>query len=81
MALYLIAFNDEWVPDLTLEQLRAAGRAGRGVCDEMTAAGVFVVSDGALDALDGGLECGPEQRHAAVHGRPVRGDQGASSGR
>ena len=50
MALYLIAFNDEWVPDLTLEQLRAAGRAGRGVCDEMTAAGVFVVSDGALDA-------------------------------
>ena len=50
MALYLIAFNDEWVPDLTPEQLRAAGRAGRGVCDEMTAAGVFVFSDGALDA-------------------------------
>jgi len=22
MALYLIAFNDEWVPELTLEQLR-----------------------------------------------------------
>ena len=72
MALYLIAFNDEWVPDLTPEQARASGRAGRGVCDEMTAAGVFVVSDGALDA---------EQRHAAVHGRPVRGDQGASSRR
>jgi len=50
MALYLIAFNDEWVPELTLEQLREAGRAGRGVCDEMTAAGVFVFSDGALDA-------------------------------
>ena len=50
MALYLIAFNDEWVPDLTLEQLRAAGRGGRGVCDEMTAAGVFVFSDGALGA-------------------------------
>ena len=29
MALYLIAFHDEWVPELTLEQLRAAGRAGR----------------------------------------------------
>ena len=50
MALYLIAFNDEWVPELTLEQLREAGRAGRAVCDEMTAAGVFVFSDGALDA-------------------------------
>ena len=50
MALYLIAFHDEWVPDLTPEQLREAGRAGRGVCDQMTAAGVFVVSDGALDA-------------------------------
>ena len=45
MALYLIAFNDEWVPELTLEQLREAGRAGRSVCDEMTAAGVFVFSD------------------------------------
>src|SRR6266700_3751690 len=36
MALYLIAFNDEWVPDLTFE--------------EMTVAGVFVFSDGGLDA-------------------------------
>ena len=26
MALYLIAFNDEWVPDLTLEEL---GRGAR----------------------------------------------------
>jgi hypothetical protein len=25
MALYLIAFNDEWVPDLTLEELRERG--------------------------------------------------------
>ena len=28
MALYLIAFNDEWTPDLTLEELRERGRAG-----------------------------------------------------
>ncbi len=29
MALYLIAFNDEWVPDLTLEELRERrGRPG-----------------------------------------------------
>ncbi len=24
MPLYLIAFNDEWVPDLTVEELRGA---------------------------------------------------------
>jgi hypothetical protein len=50
MALYLIAFNDEWVPDLTMDQLRERGKAGRAVCDVMTAAGVFVFSDGGLDA-------------------------------
>ena len=50
MALYLIAFNDELVPDLTLEQLRERGASGRAVIEEMTAAGVFVFSDGGLDA-------------------------------
>ncbi|CAN5658975.1 hypothetical protein BH10ACT10_BH10ACT10_01520 [soil metagenome] len=50
MALYLIAFNDEWVPDLTLEDLRERGTAGRAVIAEMTTAGVFVFSDGGLDA-------------------------------
>jgi hypothetical protein len=50
MALYLIAFNDEWVPDLTLEELRQRGTSGRAVIEEMTAAGVFVFSDGGLDA-------------------------------
>ncbi len=29
MALYLIAFNDEWVPDLTLEEIRERGTSGR----------------------------------------------------
>ena len=50
MALYLIAFNDEWVPDLTMEELREKAAAGRAVTEEMTAAGVFVFSDGGLDA-------------------------------
>ena len=50
MALYLIAFNDEWVPDLTMEELRERGRAGRAVIEEMTRAGVFVFSDGGIDA-------------------------------
>jgi hypothetical protein len=50
MALYLIAFNDEWVPDLTLEDLRERGANGRALIEEMTTAGVFVFSDGGLDA-------------------------------
>jgi len=50
MALYLIAFNDEWAPDLTLEELRKRGRAGTAVIEEMTVAGVFVFSAGGLDA-------------------------------
>lgn len=50
MALYLIAFNDEWVPDLTMDELRERGRAGRALIEEMTTAGVFVFSDGGLDA-------------------------------
>jgi hypothetical protein len=49
MALYLIAFNDEWVPPLTAEDIRERGTAGRAVIAEMTQAGVFVFSDGGLD--------------------------------
>ena len=30
MAEYLIAFNDEWVPDLTLEELRERGEDRQG---------------------------------------------------
>ena len=50
MAAYLIAFNDEWTPDLTMEELRERGEAGRAVIEEITAAGAFVFSDGGLDA-------------------------------
>ena len=50
MALYLIAFNDEWVPDHTFEELREKATTARAVIEEMTAAGVFVFSDGGLDA-------------------------------
>src|SRR3954463_11181560 len=49
MTLYLIAFNNEWVPDLTMEEVRERGTAGRAVITEMTQAGVFVFSDGGLD--------------------------------
>src|SRR5262249_61313959 len=50
MALYLIAFNDEWVPELTLEELRERGASAKALIKEMTVAGVFVFSDGGLDA-------------------------------
>jgi hypothetical protein len=50
MAHYLIAFNDEWTPDLTMDELRKRGTAGRAVIQEMTDAGVFIFSDGGLDA-------------------------------
>jgi hypothetical protein len=50
MATYLIAFNDEWTPILTMDELRERGRRARAVIDEMTAKGIFVFSDGGLDA-------------------------------
>jgi hypothetical protein len=50
MARYLIAFNDEWTPDLTVEELRERGASGRALIQEMTDAGVFVFADGGLDA-------------------------------
>ncbi|HEY3975695.1 MAG TPA: YciI family protein [Streptosporangiaceae bacterium] len=46
MTEYLIAFNDEWVPDHTIEELRGKARAARAVTDEMKAAGVFVFTGG-----------------------------------
>jgi hypothetical protein len=65
MALYLIAFNDEWVPDLTLEEVRERGKAGRAVIEEMTVAGVFVFTDGGLDAST--VVCSVEARE----GKPL----------
>jgi hypothetical protein len=50
MALYLIAFNDEWVPDQTMDDLRRKAATARAVIKEMTDAGVFIFSDGGLDA-------------------------------
>lgn len=49
MTTYLIAFNDEWVPAHTSEELRAKGDAARAVLAEMKDAGVFLFSDGGLD--------------------------------
>ena len=50
MAEYLIAFNDEWVPDHTIEQLQEKSRALRPLLAEMRAAGVLIFTGGLDDA-------------------------------
>jgi hypothetical protein len=47
---YLITFNDEWVPDFTPEEVREKAASARPVIEEMKAAGVFLFSNGGLDA-------------------------------
>ena len=46
---YLIAFNDEWVPAHTPEQIEAKAAAAAAVLDQMRAAGVLVYANGAID--------------------------------
>ena len=50
MPQYLIAFNDEWVPPHTPDQLRAKSVSAGRLLDEMKDAGIFVFADGGLDA-------------------------------
>jgi hypothetical protein len=47
---YLIAFNDEWVPDFTPEELREKAASARTVIEEMRTAGVFLFTNGGIDA-------------------------------
>jgi hypothetical protein len=49
MAEYLIAFNDEWLPDLTEQDLRNASKAVRALRAEMKAAGVLIFTGGLDD--------------------------------
>jgi hypothetical protein len=49
MTEYLIAFNAEWVPDHTTDQLREKVKAGTALVEEMQAAGVLIFTGG----LDG----------------------------
>ena len=43
---YLIAFNDKWVPDHTIEELREKSRTLRPLLSEMKAAGVLIFTGG-----------------------------------
>ena len=51
MTEYLIAFNEEWVPDHTVEELREKSKAVRALVAEMKAAGVFIFIGGLDDAV------------------------------
>ena len=46
MAEYLIAFNDEWVPEHTIEELQGKSKAVKALVAEMKAAGVFIFTGG-----------------------------------
>ena len=46
MTEYLIAFNGEWVPDYTVEEMRDRSKAVRELVAEMQAAGVFIFTGG-----------------------------------
>jgi hypothetical protein len=46
MTEYLIAFHDEWVPDLTAEDERAASTRVRALRAEMEEAGVLIYTNG-----------------------------------
>jgi hypothetical protein len=50
MTEYLIAFNDEWVPDHTDEELHEKATAVRALRAEMKAAGVLIYTNGLDDA-------------------------------
>lgn len=50
MPKYLIAFNDEWVPPQTTDDLLRKSAESNAVLDEMKSAGVFVYADGGIDA-------------------------------
>src|SRR3954453_16504256 len=47
---YLIAFNDEGVPQHTAEELRTKSEGSEAVLDEMKAAGVFLFAEGVFAA-------------------------------
>ena len=67
MTEYLIAFNDEWVPDHTAEELREKSKAVKTLVAEMKAAGVFVFTGGLADAA-------PVFRVNASSGTPLFSD-------
>jgi hypothetical protein len=66
MTEYLIAFNEEWVPEHTEEQLEERSRALRPLVAQMRAAGVLIFT--------GGLDDSPAFSVDASSGTPLFSD-------
>jgi hypothetical protein len=67
MTEYLIAFNDEWVPDYTDEEFREKATAVRALRAEMQDAGVLIYTNG----LDETRLCSLSMRRAAYPCSPT----------
>ena len=76
MTEYLIAFNDEWVPDHTDEELREKSTALRPLVAEMKAAGVLIFTGG-LDTAAPVFSVDASSGTPVFTDGPVRRDQGA----
>jgi hypothetical protein len=63
MTEYLIAFNEEWVPDHTVDELWEKSKALKPLVAEMKAAGVLIFT--------GGLDDGPVFSVDASSGKPL----------
>lgn len=68
MPQYLIAFNDEWVPEHTPAQLEEKSVAVEAVSAEMRAAGILLFENGGIDASS--VVCSVQARD----GQPVFSD-------
>lgn len=68
MPRYLIAFNDEWVPPHTPEEITAKAVAVDAVVRDMRSAGVFLFGEGGIDASTALCSV------VAKEGRPVFSD-------
>jgi len=65
MTEYLIAFNDEWVPEHSPDEVGEKAKAARVVLEEMQAEDVLIFTNGALDRST--ALCSVQ----AVDGKPV----------
>ncbi len=77
MPKYLIAFNDEWVPAHTPEQLQSKSEASSALLEEMKEAGVFLYADGGIDASTAVFSVVSKDGKAGLHRWAVRRVQGA----
>jgi hypothetical protein len=75
MTEYLIAANEEWVPDYSEERMQEMSQAVKALRAEMKAAGVYVFLGGLDNSA--GVQRGRHQRQSSLYRWPLHRDQGA----